>query len=326
MASAAKTYFDQITSHADPAGLLASLVDSSPPTFETEWLDFKGSPQPGDWLKIWSKALSAFGNTEGGVLIWGIDARTDPTTKVDCAGKLRLIDDPQRLKSDLLNAQHKATDPPVSGVVIDAYEYGAEAPKGFVVCFIPESASKPIRADGEKNKPYLIRSGTSSVIPSPSLLRSLFFPQTKSKLQLAVRPTNNRGPSPTFEMWYEVVIHNAGPATAHDVRIVLRKGREVRAEKALGWVANGHPEGFAFDYQRPLHPGDSSIAFSLRHDVKAGQSYGHEHRPHRFAEMAFWFAVFSSDHELQLFTVQFDGHEMGQGEEKVAQPVAEWSH
>ena len=67
--SAAQSYFDQITSAADPAGFLALLVGATPPTFETEWLDFKGDARPEHVQKIWSKALSAFANTEGGVLI-----------------------------------------------------------------------------------------------------------------------------------------------------------------------------------------------------------------------------------------------------------------
>jgi len=81
--SSAHVLFDQIK--AGGIGFLQGTVHSTPPTFEEEWLDFKGAAAtPPDKIKeIWSKALAGFANTEGGVLVWGIDARKDPTTGVD---------------------------------------------------------------------------------------------------------------------------------------------------------------------------------------------------------------------------------------------------
>ena len=39
-----------------------------------------------------SIAPSGFANSEGGLVIWGVDARQDTTTKIDCAVKLVEID------------------------------------------------------------------------------------------------------------------------------------------------------------------------------------------------------------------------------------------
>src|SRR6266446_2165588 len=44
---------------------------------EDEFLDFKtGKGNTDNHKGTWSKLLSAFANTEGGVLVWGVDART----------------------------------------------------------------------------------------------------------------------------------------------------------------------------------------------------------------------------------------------------------
>ncbi len=69
--SAGRQFYDQIVGNSDPVGLLRSLVNSNPPTFENQWLDFKGGQTPKGQIpeseikKIWSKWLSGFSNTGG---------------------------------------------------------------------------------------------------------------------------------------------------------------------------------------------------------------------------------------------------------------------
>jgi hypothetical protein len=99
-ASSQALHFFQMIAHAErPAEYLRSLVKSNPPSFESEWLDFKGAAQltatrqPPEVAgknaekvkEIWSEALSGFANTQGGVLVWGIDAPKDPATGIDAA-------------------------------------------------------------------------------------------------------------------------------------------------------------------------------------------------------------------------------------------------
>ena len=87
--SRAGEYFKNISETADKAAFLRALIGSSPPTFEEAWLDFKGAAQLSDAQlpKIWSKALGSMDNREGGILIWGIDARKDPQTGLDAKGQ-----------------------------------------------------------------------------------------------------------------------------------------------------------------------------------------------------------------------------------------------
>jgi hypothetical protein len=67
--SIAKEFFLKITGDSDPIAAIKRLLNATPPTFETEWLDFKGAAQTNDQdtKKTWSKALAGFANTQGGV-------------------------------------------------------------------------------------------------------------------------------------------------------------------------------------------------------------------------------------------------------------------
>ena len=63
--SRALDFFQQVKTEGLP--FLKTLINSHPPTFETDWLDFKGGERLDDRSvkKIWSEALSGFANTEG---------------------------------------------------------------------------------------------------------------------------------------------------------------------------------------------------------------------------------------------------------------------
>src|SRR5438477_378739 len=72
--SRAREYFERFTA-ANAAEMLQALVRSETKTYEDEQLDFKhGNPREHDVDPIWSKALGAFANSQGGVVVWGIRA------------------------------------------------------------------------------------------------------------------------------------------------------------------------------------------------------------------------------------------------------------
>src|SRR5438067_2101364 len=64
--SIAREFFLKITKATDPLAELTGLVGAKPPTFETEWLDFKAGQKIDDHAikKTWSEALAGFGNTQ----------------------------------------------------------------------------------------------------------------------------------------------------------------------------------------------------------------------------------------------------------------------
>src|SRR5207237_1136966 len=138
--SLARLFFEQIIGSTEPAAFIRGFVASR--MREEEWLDFKQFMNDGDAKAAWSTALSGFANTGGGVLVWGIDARKDPTDQIDAACAVMPIAAPSKLASRLNELHRGATDPPVTGVEVREF-LDAGSSDGFVVCFVPESKSKP---------------------------------------------------------------------------------------------------------------------------------------------------------------------------------------
>ncbi len=236
--SMARAFFDQIRTAADPIAFIRSLVNPTLPTYETDWLDFKRQPSTdlkhAKWRDMWVEALAAFANNQGGVIIWGIDARKDPATNVDAASGEKPVANPAGVKSRLIELQRQATDPPLANVEIDAYEIASAPGTGFVVCLVPEGPFKPYRAEDGRKSQYYIRAGDNFVIMSRSVLQSLFYPRSqvvfRAKADLSW--DLNRGCLPNGDhvaaMSCKVELVNRGTATAKDAFILLESN--IRSE------------------------------------------------------------------------------------------------
>lgn len=338
--SSAHRFFDRMKESPDRLAFMRDLVNSASPTFEGEWLDFKGAAKCDDkFLKeIWSKSLSAFANTEGGIIVWGIDARKDPDTGIDAAHEFSLSSNPAALKSRLLELHHEATDPPVSGVEIEYISDPSEEDAGFVICLIPESGFKPHRTKCVKNKPYYIRAGDNFVVPSPALLRQLFFPHTHSHLWVEVVSDWN-APSTMGEaensdekatIDFKVRLHNSGTATARDVYIVIQSNlRFTSTFTHEDWNNRRNPQGvLALEAKRPLHPGtvsalldfSSNVPVSMLHD-----SSGRKVLPLLEEQVKLRFLFYASDREPQAAEVCFSQDEIvHKAAKKGKKQIADW--
>ena len=113
--SSARRFFDRIMNAPDPAAFIRGLTTSEPATREEEWLDFKVAGIDKDAKRNWSRALSGFANTEGGVIVWGVIAKKD-SDDVDAANGIEMVVKPESFASRLMELHHSATDPPVAGV------------------------------------------------------------------------------------------------------------------------------------------------------------------------------------------------------------------
>ena len=226
------------------------------PTFESEWLDFKGSakgkPEDNSVKENWAKTLSAFANTEGGVLIWGIDARPDPATNVDAAIALSLVPDTGALVTRLKTLLPTVTDPPVQNVRIEAYN--TTAPEGFVVCYIPQSSFKPHRS--EPNKQFYIRVADHCFQPSVSWLRKMFMPEIRPLLVpfVEIHPKVISGGGQ--EVRFNVFLGNEGFGTAYETFIILNTTLLAGLDHQCWLTSKSGERGQAFMAQRPIHPGE----------------------------------------------------------------------
>ncbi len=183
---------------------------------ESEYLDFKGTGGgrcgESKIIKIWSKCLSGFANTEGGVLIWGIDARpTDvgESRKIDIASGFDLINEPNSHAQLLLDTLLDSVVDPLRGVEVEPFESTTDAPKGYVVCYVPEGPGQPYRA--ARDNIYYQRVSDSFVPINHHLLRRMFYPHTSATFAVIARKKDDRQ--------YDILIENRGTATAENVSI-----------------------------------------------------------------------------------------------------------
>jgi hypothetical protein len=147
--------------------------------------EFKaGAVQAQDLDAIWSKALGAFANNEGGVVVWGIQAKRNEAG-IDAAQSVSFVPNVDALKQKLLEKYQFLTDPVLAGTEVVSIPHNREQ-TGFVVCFIPEGVQKPYRSIKAK-QPYYIRIKDDSVEIPHNMLRQLFAPSYTTRLQTTIR-------------------------------------------------------------------------------------------------------------------------------------------
>jgi len=117
-----------------------------------------------------AKSISGFGNSAGGLVIWGVDCSrgADGADVANCEVPLR---DAKRFKSWLEGAVSGCTLPPHGGVEHWALEAGQHS-EGFVVTYIPESSEAPHQVVGRLQ--YYMRAGSDFVRVPHQVLAGMF--------------------------------------------------------------------------------------------------------------------------------------------------------
>jgi hypothetical protein len=280
--SIAEDIFRGIVLSASPVKKLRDMVASDPPTTEDEHFDCKGGsergmPLPDAKIKsVWSEAVAGFATTGGGVLVFGLDARKVGDSKVDQVVGMNLIADPMAVKSRLAQLTSQATDPPVPGILIEAYDDPAEPGKGFVVCYVPESVYKPHRQE-MGSKRWVMRISDSFVDVSPPILRSLFFPARQSyifaEIAFSVDRHNAGKAQGVYSVQCEVRLYNEGPASATTLMILIHDNG-LKVAPGAGWQQLKTPAGQRLKYLEDFHPGSMVVMADMVGDVALGSHQG----------------------------------------------------
>jgi hypothetical protein len=223
--SLATSFFEEILSAPDRISFIRALYAPSNPTFETDWLEFKTDPGWEHLTEMWREALSGFANNQGGVLIWGIEARKDPATGIDVACGEKPVKDPLAFKSRLIELQRQGTDPPLGNVLVEHCALPGKPTRGFVVCLIPEGPFKPYGAEIKDRPQYYIRTGDSFWIAGPAILRTLFYPERRAAFEieahLSYELSDGAAGRASALFHCAMLITNRGSVTARDAYVIL---------------------------------------------------------------------------------------------------------
>lgn len=173
-----------------------------------------------DDRKNLAKAVSGFGNSSGGVLVWGIEDKTlspKPIAHVDS------------FVSSILQIASQITDPIVPGIDGDWIRSNdRKEQSGFGFILIPESLLPPHRVI--MNHPrvkdhYYIRTGNSFVVASHTQLEDMFGRRPKPNLLLSTRIVRSSRIGSKHNLKVILGIENRGRGTAKSPFLAVKVHR-----------------------------------------------------------------------------------------------------
>jgi hypothetical protein len=189
------------------------IADREP---ESLFLDFKRSPQDGiskslapEDNKNLSKAISGFANSSGGIIVWGVDCRRDPSTGNELAEKHPLID-AGGFNTKLQAAVSRTTIPAHPGVQVLFFDEPMQSPAGYVVVYVPQSLIGPIRSVVSNH--YHVRTGSDFSFLSHDVLAGMFgrVPQPNVDLNFISHPARQSSTPGHMTVAFGLVAVNIG--------------------------------------------------------------------------------------------------------------------
>ncbi|MCK5051626.1 MAG: ATP-binding protein [Candidatus Cloacimonetes bacterium] len=194
-----------------------------------------------------AKSLSGFANSNGGLIVWGIDARKNDDD-IDCACEYKRIDNLKLFISRLNELTSRTTKPPVDGIKHKAVKEKGD--NGFAVTYVPECDSGPIMAKLGEDR-YYKRSGDTFYRMEHFDIADMFGKRRKPKLLLTGRYLKD-GNTPTIF----ISIENMGKGIAK-----------------FPFVAFNCPKPF----QVSLYGLDGNYSTGLPEVINPGNKYRHQY-------------------------------------------------
>lgn len=166
-----------------------------------------------DDKKNFSAALSAFANSDGGVLVWGVETRHDSSGH-DVVRALKPITDIGDFRSKLGQYLKDAVQPFVEGVVVEEIP-GSTSNTGYLRCLIPSSEATPHRSEWDHEYYKRTAEGVKYRLEHFDL-EDMFGRRSRPNLELEVqcRPINNEEEDLLFSM------ENKGRAIAKNIGFI----------------------------------------------------------------------------------------------------------
>lgn len=199
-----------------------------------------------------SRALSGFANSDGGVLIWGLE-----TDKEERASKLKPISDVSNFESRLKKSLLSSVQPFVDGVRIDVVLDDTDDGSGYVKVLIPRSEKAPHRAL-HADREYFRRSTEGFYRMEHFDLEDAFGRRPHPVLKLEVQVTPRSGDDPHEEVSFS--IRNDGRGVAKYVGMMCAFSPDVQVAQVTPGMFNntavnkGRPVVSYLDNIGVIHP------------------------------------------------------------------------
>ncbi|PPQ47835.1 hypothetical protein C5G87_17120 [Paenibacillus peoriae] len=164
-----------------------------------------------DDKKIYAKALSGFSNADGGVLVWGIEARPLSKEEPDVAVEMKPIKHLKKFLTDLNSLISDAIVPLNTGIQNIAIFINDDSQKdeGFIISFVPSSEKPPHRAMCKDNK-YYTRAGDNFILMEHYMLEDAFGRRQKPKLEISTKLMRESSLNDDIKVLISIEIKNSG--------------------------------------------------------------------------------------------------------------------
>ncbi len=218
-------------------------------------LDFKLVDDPGlksrDDRKNLAAAVSGFANSDGGLIVWGVDCRKN-ADGVDCACKALGINGLKKFHSRLMEFSGSAANPSVTGVEHRSLSIPGEGDHGFVVTYIPASDTGPHMAKLGEDR-YYKRSGWSFLKMEHFEIADMFGRRPHPKLDLTYEVAKPRRFGPDIKASVYLILGNRGRGSARAPFLAIRATQPFDVDMFGVDGAFNHGLQYRYDPRTDLH-------------------------------------------------------------------------
>lgn len=214
--------------------------------------------------RILAKEISAFANSAGGVIVFGMDCRK--IDGVDQAEKLTPIPVISRAETTVRDAASELLQPRHDGIRVASIPSKEGADAGYIVVDVPRSERRPHRSEATDQKQYFKRSGGSAFAMEHYDIEDAFKRISSPSLRLEVSYTSTMAIGPDEQHYkLNIALENTSNVTAKMISLQVwgRNGAPFSDDRhGPVAVTQSHYNGrlhFAGPADFVIHPGEKRI-------------------------------------------------------------------
>lgn len=184
-----------------------------------------------------NKALSGFANSDGGVIVWGIEARRkgNDSESPDVARARKTIKNLDAFHANLNDKIRLATTPPVPGVINIKIPRKTNSKEGYVVTYVPVGPVPPYRAE-KCNNHFYKRSGSNFYHMEPFDIRDIILRDNYPKIKLEFGWVKEKQLCSQERHIYHLLltVSNAGPTMLETWKMIVEYSNAINADGSPG--------------------------------------------------------------------------------------------